>query len=208
MNLLTNISKNLFKKQASRIQNIANDLKRPLDILAKELNFDNRKLQQLIKGNGCKDDYRYIIDSIYNKYPIALSDLYVEENDTKDGIIFYNKDKSSRIVQRINENNQLSDFYEYSDTVMSRIGPFKPELIKMLRVVNNNDSYNPNAIYNKGHFLAQTTFFIGPVNFYYEIDNKKYCKEMNTGDSVFITPYVPHTFTNRDNTKEAKIFYR
>ena len=27
MNLLTNISKNLFKKQASRIQNIANDLK-------------------------------------------------------------------------------------------------------------------------------------------------------------------------------------
>ena len=83
----------------SLLQSIANDLKRPLDVLAKELNFDYKKLQRLVKGNGYNYEYLHLIDSIYNKYPIALSDLYVEENDTKDGIIFYNKDK---YIDRLN----------------------------------------------------------------------------------------------------------
>ena len=46
--------------------------------------------------------------------------------------------------------------------------------------------------------MHQTTFFIGPVNFYWETGGKRYCAEMNTGDSNYITPFVPHSFASRD----------
>ena len=44
------------------------------------------------------------------------------------------------------------------------------------------------------------------VNYYWKTsDGKLHCKEMNTGDSNIILPYVPHTFTCRDASQEAYI---
>ena len=56
---------------------------------------------------------------------------------------------------------------------MSRIGPFRPEWIKELRVVDDADPLNPDVQYNNGHLMMQTTFFVGPVNFYYELRREK-----------------------------------
>jgi methylphosphonate synthase len=88
---------------------------------------------------------------------------------------------------------------------MSKLAPFKPEWIKELRVVKDSNPDNLDVAYNNGHFMHQMTFFVGCVNFYYEIDGKKYCEEMTTGDSNYISPYLPHTFTSRDETQEAYI---
>ena len=89
---------------------------------------------------------------------------------------------------------------------MSRLAPYRPEWIEELRVVDDNDPYNPDVTYNNGHLLFQSTFFIGPVNFYYsDADGTKQCAVMNTGDSNWIASFVPHSFTSRDKNQTALI---
>jgi methylphosphonate synthase len=96
-------------------------------------------------------------------------------------------------------------YYKYKDTVMSKISPFRPEWIEELIVVNDSNPENPDVVFNNGHFLHQFTYFIGPVNFYYIDENgKKKLEEMDTGDSMYISPYTPHSFTTRKN-KENKL---
>ena len=112
---------------------------------------------------------------------------------------------SSRVYSRLNKEGRSSEYYEYRDTATSKLSPFRPEWIKELRVVSDNDPYNPDVAYNNGHLMHQMTTFVGPVNFYWEVNGKKYCQEMNTGDSNFITPFWKHSFTSRDSSKEAYI---
>ena len=113
--------------------------------------------------------------------------------------------KTSRVFNRKNSSDELLPYYEYRDSAMSKLGPFKPEWIKELRNVNDSDPLNPEIAYNNGHFLHQLTFFIGPVNFYWKEGEDCYCQEMNTGDSNYITPFYPHSFAKRDNTEDAII---
>ena len=97
------------------------------------------------------------------------------------------------------------EYYNYKDTAMSKVSTFRPEWIQELVVVKNNNPLNSNVVYNNGHFLHQFTYFIGPVNFYYkDKNNKKKVAKMNTGDSMHISPYIPHSFTTRKN-KENKL---
>ena len=60
---------------------------------------------------------------------------------------------------------------------MSNGSKFRPEWIEMLRIVDDNDPYNPDVIYNNGHLMHQVTFFVGPVNFYYEIEGLNIAKK-------------------------------
>ena len=92
----------------------------------------------------------------------------------------------------------VKNYYEYRDTAVSESAPFRPEWIKQLVYVKNNSPHNKDIKWNKGHLLHQITYFIGKVNFYYLDKNKKKVAIMNTGDSMFISPYVPHTFASRD----------
>ena len=73
-------------------------------------------------------------------------------------------------------------YYLYKDTIMSKLSPFRPELITELMIVKDNKPENPLVKFNNGHFLHQFTYFIGPVNFYYIKNNKKIVAKMNTGD--------------------------
>lgn len=81
---------------------------------------------------------------------------------------------------------------------MSKRAPFRPELIEQLRTVSDLSPTNPGVVYNNGHLAMQMTLFLGPVNFYYEIDGVKYMREASLGDSNFISPFVKHSFTVRD----------
>lgn len=198
-----------FKKMlGARILSEANDLKRTIEALAIDLKFDQHWLSQVLEGHHEVRDINRVIEKMADCYAIDKSDLYLIENDWDHGMKIMRAEESrasSRIFNRRNKSGGLSPYYEYRDTAMSRLSPFKPEWIKELRVVEDSDPSNPDVAYNNGHFMHQMTLFIGPVNFYWEVNGEKFCEEMNTGDSNYITPYWPHSFTSRNPDETALI---
>ena len=178
---------------------ILNDLKRrPIDA-AEELNISLEEMNDILEGN--KEISPEIITRAKTIWPINLRDFYLIEDDCPQGIkIMREADskKSSRVMTRGGK-----PYYEYRDTVMSQVAPFRPEWIKELCIVDNNDPDNASVQWNNGHFMHQFTYFIGDVNFYYiDEDGNKKTAVMKTGDSMYITPFVPHTFSTRKNAEE------
>lgn len=186
----------------------ANNLKRTTANMAIDIDESPEALTELFEGRSTMEFARTVINKMVDIYPVPLKDLWVEPDDTTHGVrIFTNEesDKSSRIMTRVDKDGQFTPYYDYFDTAMSRLGPYRPEKIVELRTVTDADPENPDVVYNNGHLLHQTTFFIGPVNFYYELDGVKHCVETDTGDSNYITPFVPHSFASRDPSQTALI---
>lgn len=203
-----NSSSRLTAALGARILSEANDLKRTLKALAEEIEIDEIELNRIVKGECSLSDSMGVIEKMGKRYPIDNTDLCLFEDDCENGVKLMRASRSkesNRFFQRKDKSGIRTDYYEYQDTAMAKISPFRPEWIKMLRPVNNNDPLNPDVAYNNGHFLHQMTFFVGPVNFYWEVNGKKYCREMNTGDSNYITPFWAHSFTTRDTSQEAYI---
>jgi len=185
----------------ARVLSEANDIKRTPEALAADLGIDIGHLKAVLDGKADRKAAEGVLLAMASKYPVSLADLWVEPDDTDDGVVICPVDDSAasaRVFDRRDAKGATTPYYEYRDTAMSRIAPFKPEWIQPIRVVGNADADNPDVAYNKGHLMHQMTFFIGPVNFYWQIDGRSYCAEMDTGDSNFITPFVPHSFTSRD----------
>lgn len=190
-----------LKKIGARILSEANDLKRTTRALSQELGRDQKEIEAVIAGEGGVDLAHQILQAMVQTYPISLADLWLEADDTDHGVVIVTEAQSkasSRVFDRPDASGELSSYYEYRDTAMSRTAPFKPEWIKELRVVNDDSPDNNNVAYNNGHLTHQTTFFVGPVNFYWQVDGKRHCAELDTGDSNYITPFVPHSFASRD----------
>ena len=190
--------KDLF---ALKFRKILNDLKRRPEDAAKDLNISIEEINKILSGE-VDPDFR-LLKKATKIWPINLNDFFGIEDDTINDYKIFTKadsDKTTRIMQRKDKS-----YYKYKDTVMSKISPFRPEWIEELVIVNDSSPENPMVIFNNGHFLHQFTYFIGPVNFYYIAENgKKKLEEMNTGDSMYISPYTPHSFTTRRN-KENKL---
>lgn len=180
-----------------KFRKILNDLKRRPEDAAKDLKIPLRKLLKILKKN--KFNNFNIIKKATEIWPVNYGDFFAFEDDTKNDfkIMRANKsNRSSRIMARGGK-----PYYLYKDTVMSKLSPFKPELITELQIVDNDKANNPDVKFNNGHFLHQFTYFIGPVNFYYILNGKKKIAKMDTGDSMYISPYIPHSFTTRKNNK-------
>ena len=193
-----------LERLGRRILAEANDLKRTPEALANDLGYELSVIESVINGTADLELVQTVLSRMCVKYPISLINLWIEQDDTVHGVkIFRAKDSinSSRIFSRKNRFYKEADYYEYRDTVMSRTAAFKPEWIQPIRVVEDNAPDNPDVAYNKGHFMHQCTFFIGEVNFYWETNGTKHCVEMNTGDSNYITPFVPHSFTSRNENE-------
>ena len=189
------------KALGARVLSEANDLKRTRQALAEELGFPQELVDAVIDGDASVDDSQNLMRAMADTYPISLSDLWLKRNDSDAGVIVMRAERSqktSRVLERKNGAGDLKPYYEYRDTAMSRLGPFKPEWIKELRIVDDADPDNPDVAYNNGHLMHQQTFFIGEVNFYWSIGGKNCCAEMNTGDSNYISPFVPHSFASRN----------
>jgi len=178
-----------------RLRQILNDLKRRPEDAAADLNMSIANLKKLLTGEKALDEK--IVRQITSIWPIRIEDLINP---------YFNKEPSFRIM-RVSASKKTSrimqrggiDYYEYRDTAMSKGSPFFPEWIRELNYVENNNVNNKSLRWNRGHLLHQFTYFIGEVNFYYlDKNKKKKVAVMNTGDTMCVGPYVPHTFASRN----------
>tara|TARA_B100000780_G_C21126277_1_gene457112 strand:- start:4438 stop:5832 length:1395 start_codon:yes stop_codon:yes gene_type:complete len=203
-----NSDKQYLELIGSRILSELNDLKRTIESASDEIEMPLESMKSIIQG---ETDFKEMIEFLFKlerSYPIDVSEILMSKNDCPNGVLVMRANeskKSSRIFARANRDKKLSPYYEYRDTAMSNGSKLRPEWIEQLRVVDDCDPNNPDVIYNNGHLMHQITFFIGPVNFYYEIAGVKYCDEMNTGDSNYITPFIKHSFTSRNANEQALI---
>ena len=182
---------------SKKFRKILNDLKRRPEDASKDLGISLRKIKGILKSKVFSD--LSLIEKAVKVWPVNYSDFFHTEDDTVNDYKIFKlseANKSERIMYRGGK-----PYYSYKDTVMSKISPFRPEWIQELVIVENDKINNKSVKFNNGHFLHQFTYFIGPVNFYYIENGKKKLAKMNTGDSMYISPYVPHTFTTRKNTK-------
>ncbi len=191
---------NLDKIKSGKIfLGILNDIKRRPEDASKELNIPLNEIQLIIEGK------QSITTELVNKaikiWPINARDFYTVRDDCPLGVkIMTSEDssQSSRIMDRAGK-----PYYEYRDTAMSTVAPFRPEWILELCTVNDNEPTNPDVQWNNGHFMHQFTYFIGEVNFYYQsLNGEKKVAIMNTGDSMYITPFTRHSFATRKDSKE------
>ena len=187
-------TQNENKRIGSNFLGILNDLKRRPEDAAKELDVSIEEINLIIQGK--KKLPSELIEYAAKIWPINERDFYIIHDDCSLGIKLMrstDSEKSSRIMERAGK-----PYYEYRDTAMSSLAPFRPEWIMELCNVNDNDPNNSNVQWNNGHFMHQFTYFIGEVNFYYlDLNGKKQVAIMNTGDSMYIAPFTPHTFTTR-----------
>ena len=194
-------SKELIKS-GQNFLGILNDLKRRPEDAATELGISLEEITQIIDGEKILS--QEIIEKAVKIWPLNISDFYIIYDDAPTGVKLMSAEESkmsSRIMNRAGK-----PYYEYRDTVMSSVAPFRPEWIMELCQVEDNNSENTNAKWNNGHFMHQFTYFIGDVNFYYlDEDNKKQVSVMKTGDSMYISPFVPHTFTSRNKQSNGLI---
>ncbi len=189
-----------FKKQNNffsglRLRQILNDLKRRPEDAARELNISYLQFNRLLDGKDVLTEK--LVKQITSIWPIKLVDLINPFYDNEPSYKIM-KASSSKRTSRIMKRGGV-DYYEYQDTVMSKNAPFRPEWIRELVYVSDNSPHNKNIRWNRGHLLHQFTYFVGEVNFYYlDSNNNKKVAIMNTGDSMHIGYYVPHTFATRN----------
>ena len=185
-------------KTAANFLGVLNDIKRRPEDAAKELEISLDEINSILDGTS--DISPELIDKAVKIWPVNKRDFFVIDDDCPSGVKIMSaetSEKSSRIMYRADK-----PYYEYRDTAMSKVAPFRPEWILELCHVNDNDPKNNSVQWNNGHFMHQFTYFIGEVNFYYrDQDGGKQIATMNTGDSMYITPFVPHTFATRTNAK-------
>lgn len=196
-----NAKTSYLKSIGARIRSEANDLKRTPESLASELGMSNAIVGSVLAGTADLETAINLLRTMSEKYPISLANLWLDDDDTEEGVRLMTREASlasSRVFFRGDKEGNQKPYYEYRDTAMSRGAPFKPEWILELRCVDDASPDNRDVAFNNGHLMHQTTFFIGPVNFYWESGGRRHCAELNTGDSNYITPFVPHSFASRD----------
>ena len=197
-----------LKATGARIRSELNDLKRTPESCANELGIPLEMVERILGGQASGAETSNFVDILGRHYPIDKSDLILLQDDCTDGVRIMRDEESqgsARVFERLDREGNRTPYYEYRDTAMSRLAPFRPEWIEELRVVDDTDANNPDVAYNNGHMLHQMTFFVGPVNFYYKAGGEAHCCEMNTGDSNYIMPFYPHSFTSRDPDQQALI---
>ena len=187
------------KRIGSNFLGVLNDIKRRPSDAAKELKISTEEIENIINGKIKLSSK--IISKATEIWPVNARDFYIMHDDCPNGLKMMRSEdsiKSSRVMHRSGK-----PYYEYRDTAMSSVGPFRPEWIEELCIVDNDQPNNSQVQWNNGHFMHQFTYFIGDVNFYYIDENgEKKVAVMNTGDSNYITPFTPHSFATRKGAKK------
>jgi len=188
-----------LKKSGQTFLGILNDIKRRPEDAASELGVTTNEIYSII--NGEKPISQDLVDKATRIWPVNSRDFFNIRDDCPLGVKIMTAEESkqsSRIMDRAGK-----PYYEYRDTAMSSVALFRPEWIEELCIVEDNDPNNLAVQWNNGHFMHQFTYFIGDVNYYYRgPDGEKKVGIMNTGDSVYGTPFRPHSFATRKGAKK------
>lgn len=188
-------------RSAATFRGILNDLKRNERVAADELGIDVGFMTEILDGKRAMP--LDLVRRAASIWPINERDFFPIHDDAPTGIAIMRAQEAARTSRVLQRGGR--DYYEYRDTAMSRVAMIRPEWIRMLNVVEDNDPLNKAVQWNNGHFLYQFTYFIGDVNYYYEWEGRKFCQPMSTGDSVFGMPYAPHSFSSRDGSSLSLI---
>lgn len=198
----------LARRTGALVLSEANDLKRTVEAMAEELEQPAEQVLRLVAGEGSFEEYRALAAAMARVYPVDETQLHPLVDDCVHGARIMRAAESAataRTVQRTDRRGRPLAYYEYRDTAFSAVSPFRPEWIKQLSVVDDTNPDDPGVVFNRGHLLHQYTVYLGPVNYYWEVDGERFGTEMRTGDSTYGTPWWPHTFTSRDADREARI---
>ena len=192
-------SEEQIKRSGYNFLGLINDIKRRPEDAAKELGVDIEEINAIIKG---KKEISYeLIQKAVNKWPLNPRDFFLINDDCSNGVKIMRSEESTKSARVMNRGG--SPYYEYRDTAMSSVSLFRPEWIEELCYVDDNTTTNSKIHWNKGHFMHQFTYFIGDVNYYYiGEDKQKKIFVTKTGDSVYGTPFRPHTFTTRKGAEK------
>lgn len=183
------------KRHGQNLRSVLNDIKRTLEAAADELDVPIEEMEAYVAGE--KPIPEDVIQEAASTWPINERDLHIVKDDAPEGLRLMSSSESEELSRVFSRGGE--DYYEYRDTAMSRLSMFRPEWIRELCVVEDDNPENERVQWNNGHFMHQFTYFIGPVNFYYEVDGEKRVARMSTGDSMYITPFVRHSFATRAN---------
>lgn len=185
---------NVFlKRQGANFLSIINDLKRNRQAAAEDLRIPVEQVERIIAGE-C-DIAPAVLDRAVDVWPVNRRDFMIVEDDAPEGVAIMRKEASAASARIFARGG--ADYYEYRDTAMSKLAPLRPEWILELRDVDDDNPESPLLQWNHGHFMHQFTMFVNAVNFYYVKDGTRHVMKANTGDSMYITPFVPHTFATR-----------
>jgi transcriptional regulator with XRE-family HTH domain len=195
---INSMDKSYLIRLGNNFLGLLNDIKRRPEDAARELGVSIDEINAIISGK--QKISSELVDMATKIWPVNDRDFYIISDDCPTGVLIMTSEeskKSSRIMERAGK-----PYYEYRDTAMSKTAPFRPEWILELCTAKDNDPNNPDVQWNNGHFMHQFTYFIGEVNFYFkDSDGKKHVAKMNTGDSMYITPFTPHTFATREGAR-------
>jgi plasmid maintenance system antidote protein VapI len=189
-----NAADGYLQRAGATFRAIINDLKRNEEAAAQDLGVEVALIHAIVAGERAIPTD--LVERACRTWPVNQRDFFPIHDDVPDGLLVMRAEQSaasSRVFQRGGH-----DYYEYRDTAMSRVAMIRPEWIKMLHAVDDDDARNPTVRWNNGHFLYQFTYFIGAVNYYYEWQGRRFCAPMVTGDSVFGLPFARHSFACRD----------
>ena len=75
-----------LKKIGARILSEANDLKRTKEALANELGFGQNLIDAVINGEARRETVDCVVKAMVDSYPIPLSDIWIEQDDTNFGV--------------------------------------------------------------------------------------------------------------------------
>lgn len=182
------------KPIGSLLRSLLNDLKRRPEDAARELEISMEEMRSYLDNEQLFP--LELVSKACTIWPVSPREFARVIDDTPIGVKIMTareSEESARVMER-----KGKPYYEYRDTAASSLSSFRPEWIKELCEIENDDPHNIDAQWNNGHFMHQFTYFVGPVNFYYVDDSgNKQVAVLNTGDSMYIRPFVPHTFTTR-----------
>ena len=122
-------------RSGSNFLGILNDIKRRPEDAAKELDVSIELIKSIIDGTSKIP--LDLIEKAVRIWPVNKRDFFVIEDDCPNGVKIMSaldSEKSSRIMYRADK-----PYYEYRDTAMSKVAPFRPEWILELCNVEDND---------------------------------------------------------------------
>lgn len=180
--------KNARDQRASLLRAVMNELKRDEKSAALELAIPERSIVSALSGDPTALDL--VLAAVTQQWPVSPFALVAPKSEPPIKIFSGKNSKaSSRIIQR-----KDIDYYEYRDTATTSISPIRPEWIRMLVDEPTCNPESSGLSWNHGHALHQLTYFLGSVNFYWELGGQRFGQQMTAGDVAYIPSWVPHTF--------------